>query len=151
VASGESLPFGGAGFDLVFTQMLFLWVADIGALIREAARVLRPGCELLIAAEPDYGGRVEHPAESALGPRMAAALRGLGADPEVARKLPAALQAEGFQVTAGIHPSLFQPDELASAWQGELDFLASLEGGLVEDGPSASFLFMPYFWFIARR
>jgi SAM-dependent methyltransferase len=150
VAPGEALPFAAASFDLVFTQMLFLWVADVRAVMREAARVLRPGCELLLAAEPDYGGRIEHPAQSALGPRMAGALRDLGADPEVARKLPAALQAEGFQVTMGIHPSLFQPDELTAAWQGEGEFLASLEGRAVDETPPATFLFMPYFWFLAR-
>jgi SAM-dependent methyltransferase len=151
VAPGQALPFADASFDLVFTQMLFLWVAEPALVIREAARVLKPGCELVIAAEPDYAGRIEHPPAAGLGLRMAEALRALGADPEVARRLPETLRAEGFQVAMGIHPSLFQPDELPDAWGSELEFLASLEGRPVEPVPPATFLFMPYFWFLSRR
>lgn len=61
IASGSALPFPDASFDLVFSQMLFLWAADPAALVREVARVLQPGCELVAAAEPDFGGRIEYP------------------------------------------------------------------------------------------
>jgi len=150
VAAGEALPFADAAFDLVFTQMLFLWVPDPPKLLHEARRVLKPGCELVAAAEPDFGGRIEHPEASRLGPQMSAALRALGADPEVARKLPEALCREGFRVDMGVHPSLFQPDELPAAWEDERRFLASSGGGASTAG-APTFLFMPYFWFLARR
>jgi SAM-dependent methyltransferase len=151
VASGEALPFPDGTFDLVFTQMLFLWVAAPGVLVREIGRVLKAGCELVVAAEPDWGGRIEHPEEEGLGPRMRDALRALGADPEIGRKMPGILRAEGFEVQSGVDGSIFQPDEMATAWEEERRFLASLEGRPVESGPSAEFLFMPYFWFLARR
>jgi SAM-dependent methyltransferase len=151
VAAGEALPFADGSFDLVFTQMLFLWVSDPAALVREVGRVLKPGCELLAAAEPDYGGRIEHPAGSSLGPAMAAALRALGSDPEVGRKMPGILARGGFQVQAGVHASLFQPDELAEAWEEERAFLGSIGGGPTDGVPPPAFLFMPYFWFLARR
>lgn len=150
VACGDAFPFADASFDLVFTQMLFLWLADPGAVTAEVCRVLQPGCELLLAAEPDYGGRIEHP-EAGLGQEMAAGLRVLGADPEVARKLPSVLRQAGFEVTMGVHPSLFQPGELAAAWEGERRFLASLGVRPPDVAAPAAFLFMPYFWFLARR
>jgi len=151
VASGGTLPFPDASFDLVFSQMLFLWVPDPAALVREVARVLQPGCELVAAAEPDFGGRIEYPEASRLGPRMSASLRALGADPEIARKLPEVFSHAGFHVDMGVHPSLFQPDELSAAWEEERKFLASVEDRAVEKCPAATFLFMPYFWFLARK
>ena len=151
IASGGALPFPDASFDLVFSQMLFLWAADPAALVREVARVLQPGCELIAAAEPDFGGRIEYPEASRLGPRMSAALRALGADPEIARKLPELFSREGFHVDMGVHPSLFQPDELSAASEEERKFLASVEDRADEKRPAATFLFMPYFWFLARK
>ena len=151
VAVGEALPFADESFDLVFTQMLFLWVVDIAAIIREVRRVLQAGCELLVAAEPDFGGRIEHPNDGDLGPRMEAGLRALGADPHVARTLPGTLRREGFAVEAGVHPSLFAPDELPAAWEEERRFLASLGGESPADRTPPTFLFMPYFWFLTRK
>jgi SAM-dependent methyltransferase len=151
VAAGEALPFADGSFDLVFTQMLFLWVAEPCALVGEIRRVLQPACELIVAAEPDFGGRIEHPDAGGLGARMETALRSLGADPCVARKLPGILGHEGFRVESGVHPSLFPQDELPAAWEEERGFLASLEGRPVDETPPPTFLFMPYFWFLARK
>ena len=150
-ASGSALPFPNAAFDLVFSQMLFLWTANPATLVSEVARILQPGCELIAAAEPDFGGRIEYPEASRLGPRMSAALRALGADPEIARKLPELFSREGFHVDMGVHPSLFQPGELSAASEEEREFLASVEDLAVEKRPAATFLFMPYFWFLARK
>ncbi len=151
VARGERLPFADGAFDLVFTQMLFLWLPDPVAVAAEVRRVLKAGSELIVAAEPDFGGRIEHPEETALGPPMANALRRLGADPEIARKLPDLLRRAGFEVEAGVHPSLPQPDELAEAWPQEQEFLASLGDQSPDTCGGCSFLFMPYFWFLARK
>jgi SAM-dependent methyltransferase len=151
IAAGEALPFADGSFDLVFTQMLFLWVPDPARVAREVRRVLRPGCELVVAAEPDFGGRIEYPEAGGVGLRMSAALRALGADPEIARKMPEILRREGFRVDMGVHPSLFQPDELPAAWEDERRFLGSIEGRPIETSAPVTFLFMPYFWFLARR
>ncbi|NLW50535.1 MAG: methyltransferase domain-containing protein [Candidatus Brocadiaceae bacterium] len=150
IASGEALPFADAAFDLVFTQMLFLWTPDPAAVVREVRRVLQPGCELIAAAEPDYGGRIEYPG-SGLGVRMSEALHALGADPDVARKMPDILRREGFGVEAGVHPSLFPADRLPGEWEHERRFLVSLGGEPPADGEPPTFLFMPYFWFLARK
>jgi len=150
VAAAERLPFADGAFDTVFAQMLFLWVADASAVAGEARRVLRAGGVLMLAAEPDFGGRIEHP-DAGLGERMQAALRGLGADPLAARRLPEVLRETGFRVDAGVHPSVIQPEELPAAWRQEGRFLESLEGKPAGPMPEAEFLYMPYFWFIARK
>ncbi len=149
VARAERLPFADGAFDLVFAQMVFLWVADAAAVAREVRRVLGQGGVLLAAAEPDYGGRIEHP-NAGLGERMQNALRALGADPLAARRLPGVLRQAGFRVDAGVHPSIPQPEGLADAWRAEVQFLGSLEDRPVE-APPIEFLYMPYFWFIARK
>ena len=82
---------------------------------------------------------------------MPAGPQDAGADPSVARKMPGILSQEGFRVDVGVHPSLFQPDELPAAWERERTFLASIEGRPVAEGQQTDFLFMPYFWFLARK
>ena len=151
VASGEALPFDDASFDLVFTQMFFLWVKDPECVLREVHRVLQCGCELIISAEPDYGGCIGFPTEANPGPALAEALQRVGADPFIARRLPEALAAAGFEVATGVHPSLFRPSELSDRWNEELDFIRSLGGRPPKTEQPPSFLFTPYFWFLARK
>lgn len=52
VATGDTLPFPDASFDLVTCQTLLIHVPDVPAVLAEMRRVLRPGGRLL-AAEPN--------------------------------------------------------------------------------------------------
>ncbi len=151
-ADASRLPFADKTFDLVFTQMFFMWVRDLDVVAREIHRVLQPGGHLLVAAEPDYGGRIEHPPALAIGPMLCEELRRIGADPEIARKLRGVLLRAGFEVEGGIHPSLFQHEELVREWPDEVAFLKELGVTAPTQAPDEdAFLFMPYFWFLARR
>jgi SAM-dependent methyltransferase len=51
-STAERLPFGDASFDLVTCQTLLIHVADPATVIREMARVARPGA-LILASEPN--------------------------------------------------------------------------------------------------
>lgn len=97
-ARAECLPFRDDCFDLVFFQNVLLWVPQVEAAIREAARVLQPGGDL-VALEPDYGGMMEHPDLGLAGLWRAGLLRA-GGDPIVGRKLPAVCEAAGLRVWA---------------------------------------------------
>lgn len=48
-ARAERLPFSDDSFDLVVSYLTFIDIAEIGAAIRESARVLKPGGIFLIA------------------------------------------------------------------------------------------------------
>ncbi len=95
-ARAEALPFRDGCFDLVFFQNVLLWVPEVEVALREAARVLQPGGNV-VAVEPDYGGMMEQPDLGLAGLWRAGLLR-VGADPAIGRKLPGAYQAAGLHV-----------------------------------------------------
>ncbi len=86
--SGDAhdLPFPDAWFDVTACHFLLLWCRDPARAAQEMVRVTRPGGTVLVCAEPDYGGRIDHP-ELPIGRWQAEALRSEGADPFMGRKL----------------------------------------------------------------
>jgi len=99
----HALPFPDGSFDVVVSHYLLLWLADPALGVREMARVIRSDGAVLACAEPDYGGRVDHPPEMvALGRLQAEALRQQGADPELGRRLGELFVAAGLRVTVGV-------------------------------------------------
>ena len=136
----ETLPFSDAAFDLVFTQMFFLWVADPRAVISEISRVLIPGGHLIAAAEPDYGGVIEHPPRADGMRAYGRSLQTEGADTEVARKLWAVLLAAGFEVSAGVHPC----DPVSDAGETGNSMHKDVRG-------ERGFAFLPYFSYVCRK
>ncbi len=118
----HALPFRPGALDVALCQNVLLWAADLSVAAGELARVL---CSegVVIAIEPDYGGMLEWP-ELGLANLYRDALRRAGADPLVGRKLPAALEAAGFEVTVEFVP------EAAPLTPEALDVMAGvLTGG----------------------
>lgn len=106
----HELPFPDGAFDAVVCHYVFLWLADPVQGAREMARVVRrpepaegrPGGSVLACAEPDYGGRVDHPPELVpLGRLQAESLRRQGAEPEMGRRLGGIFAAAGLRTTVG--------------------------------------------------
>lgn len=98
----HALPLPNESFDAVVCHYLLLWLTDPVQGVREMARVIKPNGRVLACAEPDYGGRIDHPPELvALGQRQTEALRDQGADPEIGRRLGEIFAAAGFQTTVG--------------------------------------------------
>lgn len=122
---GEQLPFPSGAFDLACCHFLLLWVDDPAAILSEMARVTAPGGLVLCLAEPDYGGRIEHPeALVELGTAQEAGLRREGADPCVGRRLRALLHQAGLtSVTVGVLGGEWaadapgQPEDLDLEWR----------------------------------
>ncbi len=99
----HALPFAASSFDVVLCHYLLLWLADPSGALREMARVVRPGGAVLACAEPDYGGRVDHPPELArLGQLQAESLHRQGADPHIGRRLGELFSAAGLSATVGV-------------------------------------------------
>jgi ubiquinone/menaquinone biosynthesis C-methylase UbiE len=108
------LPFASHSMDAVVCHYFLLWIADPRAVLAEMMRVTRPGGWVMAFAEPDYGGRIDHPAALVeLGQLQRAALKRQGADPEMGRKLSGLFHAAGLQqIETGL---------LGGQWSGNPD------------------------------
>lgn len=84
----HDLPFAAAEFDVTVCHFLLMWCRDPDRAAAEMVRVTRPGGAVLICAEPDYGGRLDHPSLP-LREWQIEALRREGADPCLGRRLRA--------------------------------------------------------------
>ncbi|MGD8405822.1 MAG: class I SAM-dependent methyltransferase [Anaerolineales bacterium] len=94
-----SLPYHGNCFDIVFCHFLLLWVSDPERALLEMKRVAREGGHILALAEPDYGGRVDKPAELAvLGHWQSESLQRQGADPSLGGKLAELFYKAGIEL-----------------------------------------------------
>lgn len=102
-ADANALPYADASFDACLTHYFLLWV-DAARMLAEMRRVTRPGGVILALAEPDYGARIDFPAELAeIGQLQGSALERQGADSRMGRKLAALFTAGGLQqVTTGV-------------------------------------------------
>jgi SAM-dependent methyltransferase len=85
---GMRLPFMSSSIDLSLCHFLLLWVVDPLTVLREMTRVTRAQGWIMALAEPDYGGRVDHPPQLAeLGQLQIEGLQKQGADPSMGRHL----------------------------------------------------------------
>ncbi|MBN1955377.1 MAG: methyltransferase domain-containing protein [Anaerolineae bacterium] len=126
------LPFASDSFDIVACHYLLLWLADPLGAVREMARVTRPGGAVLVCAEPDYGGRIDHPAELVpLGQLQVEALRRQGANPNTGRRVGGLLAGAGLQATVGVMAGRWDlgapvDGEFEAEWQMRKHDLAGL-------------------------
>jgi ubiquinone/menaquinone biosynthesis C-methylase UbiE len=87
VGDCSHLPYQNGEFDITMCHFLLLWVGDPLISISEMARVTRPKGFVLALAEPDYGGRIDYPAElSQIGAWQMNALKQQGANPLIGRE-----------------------------------------------------------------
>ena len=113
------LPFPSQTFDTVVCHYFLLWVVDPVTALKEMARVCRSGGSVLALAEPDYGGRIDHPDELVkLGRLQADSLKQQGADPLAGRQLSAWFHQAGLvAVECGVLGGQWRnvPDEVTRA------------------------------------
>jgi SAM-dependent methyltransferase len=167
IADGLRLPLRDGGLDIVACQMVLMWVKDPVGFVREARRVLRPGGWMILCAEPDYGGALEHPASCAVMGLIADRLTAEGADPMIGRKLPGFFAGrdwdiEDFQVHPVGPQGRDSSEEAARRHVGrarrildgkvEAALLDRVEAELVRSSSSGGwFSFVPHFGLLARR
>jgi SAM-dependent methyltransferase len=134
LASATSLPFPQQSFDVVTCHFLLLWLSEPFAAMSEMRRVLRPGGALLVAAEPDYGGRIDYPPALDLRQHQMAALRAEGANPLVGRELRSLFQVAGMVAEVGLVPGVWDLDQYRAEFAGEWETAErSLLGVLTAD------------------
>lgn len=116
------LPYASGSYDASFCHFFLMWV-DAAAALSEMRRVTRPGGWILALAEPDYGGRIDFPAElGQIGRMQAIALRRQGAEPEMGRQLAGLFQQAGLEevrsgVIGGEWSGVRSRSELENEWR----------------------------------
>jgi ubiquinone/menaquinone biosynthesis C-methylase UbiE len=124
-AAGEHLPYPSSCFDLVFCHYLLLWVPDPERLLREMARVTRPGGAVLALAEPDHAARIDAPDElQPLGRWQTEALARQGVNPRMGRLLA------GVFARAGIR--LVENGVIGGGWSASFPVEMDLEWAVLE-------------------
>jgi SAM-dependent methyltransferase len=76
-ADAHRLPFGADVFDGAWADRTFQHLADPGQALAEMARVVRPGCVVLVA-DPDYGTQVVNIPDQELADRVLRFRAGVG-------------------------------------------------------------------------
>jgi SAM-dependent methyltransferase len=119
LGDAHDLPFAASWFDVTVCHFLLLWCREPAQAAAEMVRVTRPGGVVLVCAEPDYGGRLDHP-DLPLREWQIAALRGEGADPFLGRKLRALFALPAVrQIEVGLIAGLWDLDDLRREFEGE--------------------------------
>lgn len=120
VADAMCLPYPDRSFDIVHAHQVLQHVADPVGLLREMARVTRPG-GVVAVRDADYEAMTWAPAHPGLDRWLElyrAAARGAGGDPDAGRSLLGWCHAAGLsEVTASASVWCFA-DEASRAWWG---------------------------------
>ncbi|MHA1341080.1 MAG: class I SAM-dependent methyltransferase [Promethearchaeota archaeon] len=91
----HELKFPSNKFDLVFSNLVFLWIRNSKKAFDEIWRIMKTHSLFIIFSEPDYGGFIEYP-DTGLKPAFINSLVSEGADPFIGRKLPSFFK--GFKI-----------------------------------------------------
>lgn len=95
VGDCTALPFADGSFDVVVAIQVLEYVDDVGAALREAARILRRGGRLLIV-DTDIDSRVWHAQDPARASRILTVWDDHAPHPHLPRDLPSLLEAAGL-------------------------------------------------------
>jgi SAM-dependent methyltransferase len=164
VGDARDLPFPDAWFDVTACHFVLMWCGDPLQAAREMVRVTRPGGAVLVCAEPDYGGRIDHP-DLPLAAWQVESLRREGADPCLGRKLRALFDLPGVRRSdIGVIPGLWDIATLRAEFEAEWSlwersvamFVSQVElarvkaADLAATESGARLAFMPVFYALIR-
>ncbi len=163
-ADAYDLPYEDDSFDLVYCSFLMLWLDDPVKAIGEMKRVAKHWVACL--AEPDYGGRIDHPAElTELTKYLAIEIKRLGGDPFIGRKLRAFFNQNGIEGEVGAHQGVWSVEMLRQQAEQEWVNIKRAADGQVDNstlrkgkaaweealGTGDLFQFNPVFYAFGRK
>ncbi len=120
----------GLRFDLVVLSFVLLWQAEPLPFLKKVRKLLRPDGLLLVLAEPDYGGRIDHPPGlDFLKDIFIGHIHEAGGDPFIGRRLGSLLRRAGFQAAVDLASCLNFPGGYGGEdWEREWRFWQELAG-----------------------
>lgn len=130
LGSAERLPFADGDFDVVVCHLVLLWLRDPVAALREMARVTRKGGVVAALAEPDLGGRVDHPDAGYAG-WMSRMLRAAGGHPDAGRRLGEWFLKAGLDPRLDADAVLMTAPDMRPTWEQEWALTAREMGPLL--------------------
>lgn len=124
VADAHRLPFPDGSFDLVVSNLFFMWAEDPQRAADEMARVTRQGGRVLASMEPDYGGKIHFPenpvVDQVFQERM---IKRKGGDPHAGRKLRTYFVRAGLETEVGLsNPAIPSAAEDLESYEREKRF-----------------------------
>ena len=145
VQDGRALPFPDASFDLTTAVTVLCHVPERADVLRELARVTKPGATVLIVDGDYASNQVEHP-DRALTMRIVDAWRAsVVDDPDLMRRIIPMVEAAGLEpgpVHGHIHVEAGRVDEATSfIWQWALFAARQAVGtGAVDEGEAGRWI-----------
>ncbi len=120
----------GMRFDRIVLSFVLMWQERPLPFLKRIRELLAENGRLLLLAEPDYGGRVDYPAElDFLKEIFIGSIRRQGGDPFIGRRLFTLLQRAGFKADVELASCLDTPHGAADeAWLREWRFWRDLAG-----------------------
>ena len=137
VAAGEQLPFRRPEFDVTLAVTVLLHVADPVSVVKEMARVTRPGGQVA-AQDQDFGTvAIAHPDRALTDRIMTGVAEHMYDEPYSGRRLPALLRAAGLE-RVRLRTDVYQDATLEPYTKGFLERRAELavQYGII-DAPTA--------------
>jgi SAM-dependent methyltransferase len=111
---------GGAPFDLAYARWVLCFVKDPAAVVRNVARVLRPGGRFVVHDYFNYGSMTMAPRRRSHDLAVAATMRSWrerGGDPDVAGRLPGLFADHGLRLThLAVHSRVARGSDSMFAW-----------------------------------
>jgi ubiquinone/menaquinone biosynthesis C-methylase UbiE len=123
-ADVHQLPFPDRVFDVVLCHYFLMWTENPTLALQEMHRVTKTGGKVVAFAEPDYGGRIDHPQEfSVIRDNQLRSLSNAGADPLFGRKLKSLLSTSGFsEIECGVYQGSF-PSQQSTRQEFETEWM----------------------------
>ncbi len=122
-------PFKEHSFDAIIFQFLMLWLSEPIRALQEMGEILSAGGSITAMGEPDYGGRIDFPAEIDYSEAIAERLIREGADPFIGRKLEYLFRtARLCNIQWGLSSVPFGLERAKEQFREEWQFLETLLG-----------------------
>jgi SAM-dependent methyltransferase len=133
-----ALPFEDESVDVLRCERVLQHVADPDSVVKEMARVLRPGGRIALI-DTDWATAIIHPADLDVLQRMVDYFLGQSANPYSGRRLRGLLAGAGLEITGETAATWIEAQEGARQGYVAMMHLHALQGGVITPAEAEAF------------